>query len=300
MNVPDRTAAAFCAALLLTACMPQKNLHPDVHGHRGCRGLLPENSIPGFLKAVELGCDVLELDVVMSGDGQVIVSHEPWMSHVICRTAAGDSILPEQEQAFNIYHMTVAELQAFDCGGRPHPDFPEQDDRRTSKPTLREVVELVDEHAVMNGMPIPSYNVEIKSDPDWYGTFQPEPRAFAEAVIATIDSLGITDRCIVQSFDPAILEAVNADRPDLQLAFLVENSDGLEQDLGRLSFAPAIYSPQYTAADERLLKELRERGIDLVVWTVNEPKDIQRMLDLGVDGIISDYPDRVIKQMEGQ
>jgi glycerophosphoryl diester phosphodiesterase len=301
MNVPDRTAAALAAALLLTACMPQKNLHPDVHGHRGCRGLLPENSIPGFVKAVELGCDVLELDVVLSGDGEVIVSHEPWISHVICRTAAGDSILPEQERALNIHRMTVAEVQAFECGNVPHPDFPDQDDRRTSKPTLREVVETVDEHAIMNGFAIPSYNIEIKSDPEWYGTYQPEPVAYVEAVIGMIDALGITDRCIVQSFDPAILEAVHADRSDIQLALLVENTDGLRKNLARLTFTPAIYSPHFSTADERLLKEVRELGIDLVVWTVNEKDDIRRMLDLGVDGIISDYPDRVIKLMdEGQ
>lgn len=295
-----RTATAIAAILALTSCMDQKNLHPDVHGHRGCRGLLPENSLPAFLKAIDLGCDVLELDVVLTGDGQVLVSHEPWMNSTICLSAEGDEMTPEQGRALNIHAMTLAEVQAHDCGSLPHPGFPDQDDRSTYKPTLREVVEAVEEHALLAGMPTPNYNVEIKSDPAWYGIHQPQPVPYTQAVIAELDALGIADRAILQSFDPAILEAAYAERSDLTLALLVEESEGLNADLAKLSFTPAIYSPQFKLADAALLEQLRERGIELVVWTVNEPADIRRMLDLGVDGIISDHPDRVIKMMEGR
>ena len=116
-------------------------------------------------------------------------------------------------------------------------------------------------------------------------------------VIAEIDALGITDRCIVQSFDPAILEVIHAERPDLVLALLVENDDGLRANLSRLTFIPQYYSPHFSQADEGLLKDIRQDGMELVVWTVNKKEDIQRMLDLGVDGIISDYPERVIALM---
>lgn len=295
-----RATLGLAALFSLTTCMQEKNLHPDVHGHRGCRGLLPENSIPAFLKAVDLGCDVLELDVVLTGDGQVLVSHEPWMNSLICVYPDGREMTAEQGRALNIHAMTLAEVQSFDCGSLPHPGYPEQDDRPVRKPTLREVVEAVEEHALLAGMPSPSYNVEIKSDPAWYGTYQPRPVAYTLAVINELDALGIAERSILQSFDPAILEAAYAERPDLTLALLVENSLGLEADLARLSFVPAIYGPQFALADEGMLKELRKRGIELMVWTVNEPGDIRRMLDLGVDGIISDYPDRVIKMMDGR
>ena len=292
------TLYAAIIAAALSACMPQKNLHPDVHGHRGCRGLLPENTIRAFREAVELGCDFVEMDVVISKDGQVIVSHEPWMDHTICMDPDGSRIPEAEERGHNIYHMTVMEIQQYDCGSLEHPRFPEQDQRKSVKPTLREVVEDVDEHALMSSVGAPSYNIEIKSDPALYGTFQPGPEEFAHAVIETVDSLGISERCIIQSFDPAILEAVHAERDDLLVALLVENDLGVAENLARLSFKPNIYSPQFSMANEAMLKNLRERDIELVVWTVNEVPDIMRMLDLGVDAIISDYPDRVIKLVE--
>lgn len=292
-----RSLELLATALLLTttACMTTPNPLPDVHGHRGCRGLLPENSIAAFRKAVELGCDHIELDVVLSGDGQVIVSHEPWMNAAICLGPDEEPLTEEQGRAFNLYHMTVSEIQRFDCGSLEQERFPDQDQRPAVKPTLREVVEILDEHALMNGSASPSFNVEIKSDPAWYGIYQPQPKDYVRAVIATIDSLGLAERCIVQSFDPAVLEVMYAERPDITLAFLVENSDGLEKNLARLSFRPAIYSPSFELVNEALLTELRKRDIELVVWTVNEEADIRRMLDLGVDGIISDHPDRAIR-----
>jgi glycerophosphoryl diester phosphodiesterase len=296
----ERIAPLPLVLALLAACQPMRNLHPDVHGHRGCRGLMPENSIPGFKKAVELGCDHLELDVVLSADDEVVVSHEPWMSGRICLTPEGERITPDVERTFNLYRMRLAEIQAWDCGSLEHPDFPAQELPGSFKPTLRQVVEAVDEHALLHGMVSPSFNVEIKSAPEWYGTFQPEPVAYARRVLREIDDLGIANRCIVQSFDPAILEAVHAERPELPLAFLVENALGLKKNLARLSFRPAIYSPWYGLVDRRLLEKLRERDIELVVWTVNEKKDIRRMLDIGVDGIISDHPDKVLKEIDGR
>ena len=281
--------------LLLIGCTPMKNLHPDLHGHRGCGGLMPENTIPAFDQAVELGCDYIEMDVVISGDGQVIVSHEPWMRATLCLDPQGRAIAPDQERALNLFQMTTAQIQAYDCGSLEQADFPEQEQRKAHKPTLREVVEAVDEYALLNGLMNPGFNIEIKSQPEWYGTYQPQPKAYVEAVLATIDSLGIADRCIIQSFDPAILEAVYAAYPSMTIALLVDNKDSWKKNLKTLSFTPAIYSPHFELADEELVEDLHLEDIEIVVWTVNEEADIKRMLDLGIDGIISDYPDRVVK-----
>lgn len=291
---------AIACTLILSACMPQKNLHPDIHGHRGCRGLEPENSLAAFRKATELGCDYLELDVVMSSDGQVIVSHEPWMRHDLCRTADADSITPQSERSFNLYTMTADEIRRFDCGSIENPAFPEQDQHITHKPTLAEVLEIVDEHALLSGVPPPSFNIEIKSDPALYGIYQPQPREFVLAVIAAMDSLGITDRCMLQSFDAAVLEVIHVERPEIAVALLVESEGSLDQHLDLLSFTPDIYCPHFSMVDEALLSAVRAKEIELVVWTVNEPRDIRRMLDLGVDGIISDYPDRAIRMLENR
>lgn len=290
---------AVCA-VTLSACMPQKNIHPDVHGHRGCRGLLPENTIPAFLKATDLGCDFLEMDVVISADGQVVVSHEPWMDHRICLDPSGDPIAEADERQHNLFLMTAARIREYDCGSLEHPDFPGQDQRKAFKPLLRNLLEMVDEHALLSGVAPPSFNIELKSDSALYGTFQPSPPEFVRIVLGVIDEIGLGDRCILQSFDPAILEVLHAERPEIPLAFLVEDAATLEQQLARLSFPPKIYSPHYSLANTALLSAVRAKDMELVVWTVNEPVDIKRMLDLGVDGIISDFPDRVITLLDNR
>ncbi len=298
--VRSRHIGLILGTTILIACQPMENLHPDVHGHRGFAGLYPENSIPGFLAAVEIGCDHLEMDVVLSGDGQVIVSHEPWMRAALCLRPDGTGIDPADERKLNLHQLSVEQIQTFDCGSLPDPRFPDRKLQHTYKPTLRQVVEMADEHALFSGMTSPSYNIEVKSDSAWYGVHQPLPAAFARAIITTIDSVGIASRCIIQSFDTAILEAFHAERPDIVLALLVENKDGVDHNLQRLSFKPAIYSPSFELADKALLTKLRKADIELVVWTVNEKKDIRRMLDMGVDGIISDHPDRVLEELEGR
>jgi glycerophosphoryl diester phosphodiesterase len=286
--------------LLLGACTPMNTTNdpPEVHGHRGCRGLLPENTVPAFLRATELGCDRLEMDVVVTGDGQVLVSHEPWLEHRICLDPDGRPITAATERSFNLYRMTVAEVQRCDCGSLGHPDHADQEAMRAVKPTLAQVVEAVEEHALMNGLHTPGYNIEIKSDPALYGTFQPPPEELARLVLDALDGLGITDLSIVQSFDPAVLEAVHAIEPDVVLALLVEDAAGLETQLSRLSFTPSIYSPYHALVDRALVDALAARDIRLVVWTVNEEEDIRRMLSLGVDGIISDHPERVLRLIE--
>ena len=285
---------AAASALLFAGCEYEPVTRPEIHGHRGCRGLLPENTLPAFLKAAELGCDWLEMDVVITADSQVLVSHEPWMEHRICRTPQGDSITEQQAHRFNIYRMSLAEAQKFDCGSAHHPDFPDQENSRQHKPTLREVVEAVDEKAMEDGNMGVGFNIEIKSDPALYDTWQPRPARFAELVLAQLDSLGISARAIIQSFDPAVLEEVHRIDEDMPVALLVDNSDGLEANLKRLSFTPAYYSPAFELVDKDLAKELDARDIALLVWTVNDKADIKRMLKLGVGGIITDQPEKVI------
>lgn len=293
-----RCLTTFALASSLAACMTTTNTQPEVYGHRGCRGALPENTIPAFLRATELGVDYLELDVVISADGQVVVSHEPWMSHVICLQPNGDPVAEAEERSFNLYTMSSREIRAFDCGSLAHPDFPEQEPAKAYKPVLHEVLEAVDEHALLSGVAPPGFAIEIKSDPALYGTYQPQPAEFVGIVLKALDSLGITDRCVLQSFDPAILEAIHAERPEIDLSFLIENADGWMANLARLSFTPRIYSPWFGSLDEASLAKLHEMNVAVVVWTVNEREDIEQMIALGVDGIISDHPERVIRALE--
>ncbi len=297
-RLPRGVYLATASALFLAGCTYETVTRPEIHGHRGCRGLLPENTLPAFLKAAELGCDWLELDVVITADSQVLVSHEPWMEHRICRTPQGDSITEQQAHGFNIYRMSLTEAQRFDCGSAHHPDFPEQENSPQHKPTLREVVEAVDEQAMEDGNMGVGYNIEIKSDPALYDTWQPRPERFAELVLAQIDPLGISGRAIIQSFDPAVLEAVHVIDENIPVALLVDNNDGLDANLKRLTFVPSHYSPAFELVDKELVKELDARDIELLVWTVNDKSDIKKMLKLGVGGIITDYPDKVISLLD--
>ncbi len=296
----NRTYFAIALPLLLTACMNDNHEPPEVHGHRGCRGLMPENTIAAFEKAAHLGCEWLEMDVVITADNEVLVSHEPWMSHVICRTADGDSIPADEERDYNIFKMKLAEVQAFDCGSAHHSGFPLQENEEEHKPTLREVVEKVDRLSMEEGLGNVNFNIEIKSDPALYGTYQPEPVAFARRVMEMIDSLNITDRAIIQSFDPAVLEAVHRIDEEIPIALLVDNGESLDANLERITFKPTYYSPAFVLMDEKLITSLRERDIEALVWTVNDEADMNRMIALGVNGIITDYPDRLIKLLDAE
>ena len=116
----------------------------EIHGHRGCRGLLPENTIPGFLYAIDLGVDALEMDVVMNGESDLVVSHEPFISPRICLDPEGNEIPEEMVEQINIYTMSQDSIERFDCGMKPHPKFPNQKKISATKPLLKDVIDTVE------------------------------------------------------------------------------------------------------------------------------------------------------------
>lgn len=263
----------------------------DLQGHRGARGLLPENTIPSFLAALDHGVDTIELDVVISADERVVVSHEPWMSSAICRTPQGADVTAANEHALNIYEMTYDDVAAFDCGGRGHDGFPRQRPTAAAKPVLRHVLRVADGYAERTGRPLPRYNVEIKSNPDTDGRYHPGPEAFARLVhdvLATEDAL---ERSYVQSFDPRSLQAMREIDPSVQLALLVSNDLGYAANLDRLGFTPKIYSPNQRLVDAALVESAHTDGVLVIPWTVNDREAMEDLLRLGVDGIITDYPE---------
>ncbi len=281
-------------AVLSTACEPAPSTFAsrDWQGHRGARGLLPENSLPGFRRALELGVTTLELDLVISADSQIVVSHEPWLSAEICTMPEGYFIDPAKEKTYNLYCMRYADIRRFDCGGKGHPRFKAQVPMRTHKPTLAEVVADADAYARQLGRPLPRYNVEAKCTPAGDDVYHPRPDLFASLVVRELVRLGIDERSTLQSFDVRVLQAAHLATPRVPLVLLVENSDGFEQNLQRLAFTPYGYSPQHELVDAALVTACRARGLRLVPWTVNDSADMRRLLELGVDGLISDYPDR--------
>lgn len=264
----------------------------DWEGHRGCRGLMPENSMPGFMKAVELGVVTLELDVVISKDGQIVVSHEPWMSSVICSHPDGTPVTEGEEKGLNLYKMDYEEIQTYDSGTRGNPAFPGQALLRTFKPTLKVVMRSVELFAAEYKYHQPRYNIEIKSDPDSYDVYSPKPKEFIAIVLTDINRLGMANRVTIQSFDINALEELHKISPrEFYISYLVENGKNLKKNLERLSFKPEIYSPDYKLLTEASIKQAHELGIRVIPWTVNTKEDIEQLMRWGVDGIITDYPD---------
>ena len=261
----------------------------DWEGHRGCRGLMPENTLPAFMHALTFPQVVtLELDLAVTKDKQLIVSHEPYFNSDICLKPSGDTIRKSEESQYLIYEMTAAEVQQFDCGSIGNPRFPNQQKQKVYKPLFRDVL-----LAAKEKRPDIHWNIEIKSQANWDGKRHPAVEDFAHLVIAEIQNLGIEKNAVVQSFDVRALKAMHEFAPQIPLAFLIENMESFESNMTRLDFTPAIYSPYYLTVTKKMADECHARNIKLIPWTVNEVPAMRRLIRLGVDGIITDYPNKI-------
>lgn len=282
----------------LTACENLNNKmvdNLDIQGHRGCRGLMPENTVAGFIKAIDLGVNTLEMDVVVNSNGDVFVSHEPFFNHEIAITPDGTEITEETEKSHNMYPLSVEEIKAYDVGSKKHPRFPIQKKMESSKPLLKEVVAASERYSKQNGITPLLYNIEIKRKAEHDGVYHPEMKNFADVVCAEIRRCGIMDRTTVQCFDVPTLQYIHETYPNVKLVYLIENTNPFEENLKLLGFQPEVYSPYFQLVTEDLLSYSKKKGMKVIPWTVNEVVDIEKLIDDAVDGIISDYPDKVIE-----
>ncbi len=266
----------------------------DIQGHRGCRGLYPENSLPAFSKAIALGVHTLELDVVISKDHKVVVSHEPYMNHEIALDVYGNAISQDNELNHNLYQMSYDNIKRYDCGSKVHPRFPEQKKLNVYKPLLEEVIDLADE---LTNKTI-RYNIEIKSLPEYDGIYSPPVEEFVQLVIEVIYSKQITERTTLQSFDLRALEIINLKLPKVSIALLVDENECIEEKLLDLSFQPDILSPYYKLLSAEIVHKIQMANMKVIPWTINDPKAMQQMIDFKVNGIITDYPDRLISLLK--
>jgi glycerophosphoryl diester phosphodiesterase len=286
-------------AVLITSCQQKPKVARisksfDWQGHRGARGLAPENTIPAFIKALEYDVTTLELDLAVSADSQLVVSHEPWFNHAICTQPGGKAISEVDEHRYNIYALSYKAIVQFDCGTLRNPRFAEQQPQAAVKPLLRDVVAAADAYCKANGKPLVRFNIEIKSQPGWYRQFCPAPPEFANLVLTELKQLGIEGRSTIQSFDVAALAAVHQASPGTSTAILVEDPLATPQALiQKLGFTPAIYSPYHLFVTRELSAYCHAQNMQVIPWTVNEVRDMETLISRGVDGLISDYPDRM-------
>lgn len=289
-----KLSVIFLIPLLLAACtLDEATYDYDLQGHRGARGLLPENTIPSFLKAIDHGVNTIEFDLVVTADNQILISHEPWFDHQISTKPDGAPVTGEEQMELNIYQMTYEQTQQFDVGMRGHAGFPDQEPMEVNKPLMRDAIIAIEAYVADQGLDPVYYNIETKSRPEWYGIYSPQPEEFSRLLYDELADLNILDRVIIQSFDPATLIAMREINSGLVQAMLVyQEGQTIDRYVEILGYQPEIWSPSHELVTPELVADAHERGMTIIPWTINERMEMIRLLDMGVDGIITDYPNR--------
>ena len=259
----------------------------DLQGHRGARGHAPENTLPGFALALGMGVDTLELDVGVTHDGVVVIHHDRRLNPDVARGPDGKWVTSPTPP---IHSLTYAQLKTYDVGRlRPGSEyagrFPHQ------KPIDGTRIPRLAELFAQAGSRV-NYNIETKLVAEApQETLEAEP--FARALIAEVRKAGMAARTTIQSFDFRTLEVVQREAPEIRTAYLTSGKKGVAVPAMVHDAGGRIWSPNYQDLDAASLTAARANGVQVIPWTVNEPADIARVLELGVDGMISDYPERV-------
>lgn len=286
----------ICSCSMKHSTIKAPSFSFDWQGHRGCRGLMPENTIPAMIKAIDLGVTTIEMDVVISKDNQVVVSHEPFMSAEIATGPDGKIPTFQDQRANNLYKMDYADIKLWDVGLRQLARFPRQVKMQAYKPLLSVLMDSVEKYLIVNKLKPVQYSIEIKSGLSTDDMYHPKPAEFVKLVMDVINSKTINDRIIIQSFDHRILQILHQQYKHIKTSFLVEgNKRTPEEQIALLGFTPGIFSPEYHLVDSQMVSFCHKKNMKLIPWTVNELAAMEKLKSLGVDGIITDYPDLIMK-----
>jgi glycerophosphoryl diester phosphodiesterase len=313
-RMPARRPPALAAIALLLLATAAHAL--DLQGHRGARGLAPENTLPAFERALATGVETLELDIGVTADGVVVVAHDPFLNPALTRDGAGQWL---REPGPTIRSLTLQQLRSYDVG-RIRPDsayarsFPHQQPQDGTRiPTLASVFAL----AADRGAPV-RFSIETKIDPN-----RPDdtvaPDSMATALLQAVRAAGMSERVSIQSFDWRTLRIIQERAPGIPTVCLTARTSNADStadarwtaglriadhgnSVPRLAKAAgcATWSPNAGALTRATLKEAQDAGLKVVPWTVNEPADMDRLIAWGVDGLITDYPDRAREAMRAR
>jgi glycerophosphoryl diester phosphodiesterase len=264
----------------------------DKQGHRGCRGLMPENTIPAMVNALGMGVTTLEMDISISKDKKVFLSHEPFFNHEITTKPDGSFIDEKDEKNYNMYLMNYVDIIKYYVGMKPHPRFTQQQKLKVVKPLLTEVFATIKQEMMTRKRPYPFFNIETKTQPITDNIYHPAPAEFVELLMKVIKENGMEDFVIIQSFDFRTLQYLHVHYPTIKTAMLIEDYDKrtLDEQIKNLGFSPTIYSPAYVLVNDALIKKCHQQNIQVIPWTVNDKAKMNELKALGADGIISDYP----------
>ena len=279
-------------SLLTILFTMELNAQPNpvkIYGHRGCRGLYPENTLIAFKHAIDQGVDGIEWDVVVSKNKELVISHEPYLDASYCLDTNGEEISSSEGKKINFYNLSVDEIQKFDCGSKGNVKHSEQTKLRCYKPTVQEAFDSLQLKEV-------TILFEVKSEDTDYGIYQPEPTEYAEIIAKEIEDFEFKENIIFMCFDPNLLEALHNLLPDYRYVYLTYKPfTSIKKFLKQISFKPyalGMYHPTITKRDVKLL---HEQEVNVFAWTVNKVEQSEKLKRYGVDGIITDYPDRIRK-----
>ena len=277
--------ALYSLAVLVQAQTRTISRPLDVQGHRGARGLMPENTMPAFEKAIALGVTTLEMDIYTTQDGVIVVYHDQRLNAKLCAYDDGRRV-PKK----HIEQFAYEDLANIDCGARRNARFPQQQPVPEARiPTLEQVLALARDA---------NYPVRVSIEVKWEKRKNDTAvREIAQRLVVLIKRYGLTNRSIVQSFHAPVLVAVAKIEPNIQRAILVRDPEKYDRVVSESN--ATILSPRYDGLDTQDVKRFKARNIAVIPWTVNRPADICRLMAWGVDGMISDYPDRVIELHNG-
>ena len=269
------------AAGILAAAGPPKII---VHGHRGARARRPENTLPAFRYAIEQGADVLEMDMSVTRDNVIVISHDPILQPPVCSGAKPSAVIRE---------LTLAEVRQWDCGAVQNPRFPTQQTvPGTRMPTLDDVFEL----APLGKF---EYNIETKSFPD-KPQYTPSPEVFARMVLEKVRQYKLERRVILQSFDFRTLVAMRKLAPEIRLSALTETDQRdfalITAEAGRAE----IISPEFHLVTPAKVAAAHRAGLQVAPWTVDSEADWDRMIDARVDAIITDDPAALLAHLKSK
>jgi glycerophosphoryl diester phosphodiesterase len=261
----------------------------DVQGHRGARGHLPENTLPAFALALEMKVDTLELDVGITRDGVVVVHHDRRLNPDVARGPDGQWV---GAPAPTLHSLSYGELQRYDVGRiRPGSEYAQRFPHQKPLDGTR-VPRLADLFALAGKTQV-RFNIETKLVPT-HADETVGPAEFAHALIDEVRKAGLEKRTTIQSFDFRTLKVVERDAPDIGTVYLTQKEGWTFERLQREG--ARLWSPDFRALTPQGVDEAHRLGLRIVAWTVNEPADIRRMIEWRVDGVISDYPDRVLDE----
>jgi glycerophosphoryl diester phosphodiesterase len=252
-----------------------------VHGHRGAAALRPENTIPSFEEAIRGGADFIEMDVAVTSDNVLVISHDPVVNLEICTGVGGRR---------PIHELTFEQVRQYDCGSLTRKAFPRQTPVPGARiPTLDEVLDLAKSSAI-------KFNIEIKSSPDWHNYTLP-PDELSRAVVGAVRKHKLAKRVLLQSFDFRVVKAVRAIAPDLDVAALYGPGDRTFTDVARETGARTV-TPLHTLVTPEKLKAAHDAGIRVIPWTADKQEDWDRLIDMGVDGIITNDPGALVRHLK--